>query len=679
MKYCIIVFRLFYYVSDSTLWGGMFMSKNKYTTIEELVSLPTMESTSISEDGKYAAYVKRTTDWNDNAYRNHIWIYEKESKRHYPITTGKNESNSPSWNPKNNCLAYTAEVGEKDDEKSQIFLKSFDELNGIQITNSKSGINKFKWSPDGEGIFYTAQAEDSEELKKRKEIYGDFEYIEKEYKNDSLYYIEIGKLVRKVKKSINTPKSAGKNDKEEVKTEAIQLTNPKDFHLSGFDISPDGKKIVFVCTPTSSIIDEDTDLCVLDVETRDIKKLNVTGLISSTVSFSPDGKKVLYLRVPGDKKYYETNIEKNCILEIYDLDKNQTIVRLTEFDKTIISAKWTNKGIFALWQDRTRMLAGFISEKGEVKLLCNDDVCYIEDAAVTSDGENVIYVKTAENEACEVYLNGQKITDETKAYKNKVLSRKKLVAWETNDGLEIEGVLSLPQDFDDKKKYPLLVVIHGGPTWASFPVHNMNRNYPIEQFVENGFIVLEPNYRGSTGYGSKFLTANYKMLGIGDYEDVISGVDMLIEKGIADKERVGVMGWSQGGYISAFCSTYSNRFKAISVGAGISDWMTYYVNTDITTFTRQYLGSNPWKDPEIYAKTSPMTYIKSACTPTLIQHGDKDRRVPVPNAFELYRGLKDMGVEAELVIFKGMDHSPKKPGLHRAIMKQNLDWFLKHI
>lgn len=158
-------------------------------------------------------------------------------------------------------------------------------------------------------------------------------------------------------------------------------------------------------------------------------------------------------------------------------------------------------------------------------------------------------------------------------------------------------------------------------------IHNIGTLYLIGQFVEKGFVVLEPNYRGS----------------------------------------------------SAFCATFSNRFKAIPVGAGISNWITYYVNTDITTFPRSYLGETPWNDPEIYAKTSPKTYIKTACTPTLIQHGDSDKRVPVPNAYELYRGLQDLEVGSELVIFKGMSHSPYKPGLHKAIMEQNLDWFVKHV
>jgi uncharacterized protein (TIGR01244 family) len=149
---------------------------------------------------------------------------------------------------------------------------------------------------------------------------------------------------------------------------------------------------------------------------------------------------------------------------------------------------------------------------------------------------------------------------------------------------------------------------------------------------------------------------------------------------MADNDRVGTMGWSQGGYISAFLTTHdSARYKAVSVGAGIANWMTYYVNTDIHPFTRQYLKATPWDDPKIYAATSPMTYIKTAKAPPLIQHGELDRRVPIPNAYELYQGLQDQGVPARLIVYKGFGHGLTKPKAHRAAMEHNLEWFGKYI
>ncbi|HEX2091475.1 MAG TPA: prolyl oligopeptidase family serine peptidase, partial [Longimicrobiaceae bacterium] len=194
-----------------------------------------------------------------------------------------------------------------------------------------------------------------------------------------------------------------------------------------------------------------------------------------------------------------------------------------------------------------------------------------------------------------------------------------------------------------------------------------------------GALVLRPNYRGSAGYGARFRALNVRNLGVGDAWDVLSGVDHLVRTGVVDTTRMAAMGWSQGGYISAFLATTSNRFRAISVGAGISDWMTYYVNTDIHPFTRQYLKATPWDDPEIYARTSPITYVKQARTPTLIQHGENDRRVPIANAYELFQGLQDQGVDTRLIVYRGFGHGIDKPREQLAALWHNWQWFAKHL
>jgi dipeptidyl aminopeptidase/acylaminoacyl peptidase len=203
--------------------------------------------------------------------------------------------------------------------------------------------------------------------------------------------------------------------------------------------------------------------------------------------------------------------------------------------------------------------------------------------------------------------------------------------------------------------------------------------YPTDIWSGRGALILRVNYRGSAGYGEKFRQLNIRNLGVGDAWDVLSGVESLIAKGWVDPKKVGCMGWSQGGYISAFLSASSDRFAAISVGAGISNWATYYYNTDITPFTRQYLGNDPSADPEIYSKTSPMAYIKNARTPTLIQHGENDRRVPIANAYELRQGLEDRGVTAEMIVYKGFGHGITKPRAMRAVMRHNLDWFNHYV
>jgi dipeptidyl aminopeptidase/acylaminoacyl peptidase len=266
------------------------------------------------------------------------------------------------------------------------------------------------------------------------------------------------------------------------------------------------------------------------------------------------------------------------------------------------------------------------------------------------------------------------MTEQTKPL---VLGTREVISWKSTDGTTIEGVLIKPVDFDPTKKYPLLCIIHGGPTGVDRPalLTPDARYYPSDIWAARGALVLKVNYRGSAGYGEKFRKLNVRNLGVGDAWDVLSGVDYLIAKGWIDKDRVGCMGWSQGGYISAFLTASSDRFVAISVGAGISNWATYYYNTDITPFTINYLGKNPVDDPEIYQKTSPISYVKNARTPTLIQHGELDRRVPIANAYELRQALEDKGVRVEMIVYKGFGHPITKPKAMRAVMNHNLSWF----
>lgn len=630
------------------------MGGKTYLSIEEIVSLPSLSGTNISEDGKNVAFVKKSAKWKDNTDSNHVWIYEKEKGQSYPLTR-EIDSTSPLWSPDSRHIAYLSPVG--GNQKNQIFVKSIDENSGIQITNEDEGVSKFKWEPTGKGLYYVAQSKETEEIKKRKELYGDFQHIGKDYRNNCLYYIEIDDSV------------------------VSQLTDGNDFHIHEFDISNDGERVVLMATPSHNMEDyPNGDLYILDIQARELQKLNIDKLLEGSVCFSPDGSKICYSASIKEKDYYKTRIQDST-LEIYDLNNGEGIQPLTDFDSTVIPLCWTVKGILIRWQYKTNYLIGVLSENGTVELLSEKVDSFIMDASITRDGNHIAYTKAMTNEIFEIYLNDKKITNENSFFKGRLKSNRDIISWQSRDGLEIEGVLSTPVEFDTNKKYPLLLVIHGGPAWASFPIFSdcFNEKYPIEQFIEKGFIVLEPNYRGSSGYGNEFLKANYRKLGIADYDDVISGVDQLVEKGIADKDRVGVMGWSNGGYISAFCSTFSSRFKAVSVGGGITNWSTHYVNTDIPYFIKMHLGNTPWNDPEIYAKASPMTYIKSACTPTLIQHGEIDARIPVSNAYELYQGLKDMEVDTDLIIFKGMAYSSDHPGITAAIMKQNLMWFSHYI
>jgi dipeptidyl aminopeptidase/acylaminoacyl peptidase len=366
-------------------------------------------------------------------------------------------------------------------------------------------------------------------------------------------------------------------------------------------------------------------------------------------------------------------------------DGGESIQMAADLDENIRVIDWISSGIYlTAWKKTKRHLFLLDPDSGTTKLFATTP-SNIWSVNFSKDGKTVAFSGQNPTTLSEIYktpLTNYKpiaLTNFTKQIKDWHVGTSEVIAWKSKDGATIEGVLHKPHNFDPQKKYPLFVIIHGGPTGIDYPAVNTGYVYPILQWLEKGALILRPNYRGSAGYGERFRSLNVRNLGVGDMWDVMSGVDFLIEQGFVDPEKMGAMGWSQGGYISAFLTTNTDRFKAISVGAGISNWMTYYVNTDIHPFTRQYLKATPWDDPEIYAKTSPMTNIKQARTPTLIQHGEFDRRVPIPNAYELFQGLQDVGVETELIVYKGFGHGISKPKERLAAIWHNWKWFAKYI
>ncbi|MDF5722036.1 MAG: S9 family peptidase [Rhizonema sp. PD37] len=658
------------------------MTGKQYFSIEEAIALPRFSSLCISDDGKKVAWVQRQTDWDSNSYQYHVWIYE--NGRSYPLTRGIYESFSPQWSSDSQSLAYLGKVSSK---KKQIFIKADGEAAGIQVSHAPEDVSELKWSPSERRLFFLAQEPESKAVIKRRELYGNIEYVNRDCRSSCLFYLDIDKGLEKTNSNFTLPKdlresdSTEDNNKTPQKDEvAVQLTVNKNLHIYEFDISPSGDKIVFLAAPSPILEDRDKlGLYILDIGSRNQRQLEIPFVgFKSNIGFSPDGKFVHF-------NYYRSGRWfDNQLLAVINIESSEISCIPINNDEDIESLSWSKKGILIRLPHHTSIYVSLVNLPGKITNLFTENIAlknndFIQNASITKDSEHLAYLKANPHSLYEIYLNNQPITKTSIVLENHLFARKQVISWKNSDGIDIEGILSTPENFNSNQQYPLLVIVHGGPRATSLPLPLNDIVYPIESFIAKGFIVLEPNYRGSAGYGEAFRSLNYRNLGIGDQEDVISGVDYLINQGFVDSEKVGLMGWSQGGYISAYCSTYSDRFKAISVGAGISNWVTYYVGTDIPTFTRYYLGDNPWNDPIIYQITSPMSGIKSACTPTLIQHGDNDKRVPVSNAYELYRGLQDMGVETELVIFKNMEHGSSNPGTSRALMKQNLIWFCHYI
>lgn len=658
--------------------------KNKpYFTIEEMVSLVSFSQVEVHPEGAGVAYVQRKADWDENCFLDQVFTYDARTEQHICVTPDTTGGSSPQWSPDGGCLAYLRSVGDGEKRKSQIFVRSDGEATGVQLTNAAEGVSFYRFSPDGTRIYY-AGVRPQPELETRKKAFGDIEYVDIDDSRRTLYVVQVAEAQQRAEQRFKLPKelrtdeanATGQEDTDsDQDVSAKPLVDRTDLHVLDFDITPDGAQILFIAAPSTNFEDIDKHgLYRLNIAGNEVEELVVTGPIGSSVLVSAAGSHCLFTRQTGDAKMF-----RNLAFCTYELSTGRVETIPMDIDENVYPVAWTERGIAVEWQNRTVPTIEWVQPNGSREALVDAEGVMARGVSVTRNGSGAAWIQATTSAPWDVYLNGSRVTHLNEVYAAKATSTKQVTRWKASDGTEIEGVLSLPANFHDGNRYPLLVVVHGGPTSASLPTPTAGKYYPIDQFVEKGCIVLEPNYRGSSGYGNTFRGLNERNLGIGDYDDVISGVDALIERGYADSEKVGVMGWSQGGYISAFCSTYSHRFKAISVGAGISNWKTYYVSTDIHPFTRHYLGDTPWNDPDVYAKTSPMTYIKNARTPTLIQHGDHDTRVPVPNAFELYQGLRDVGTEVKLVIFKGMQHGSNKPAWNRAIMHQNFAWFTHYI
>jgi len=638
-------------------------------TIDQSLELKGAFGPEISPDGQHVVYELTRTNWEDNSFERDLWMVDTATGEGHQLTASKKSSSNPKWSPDGKWIAFLSDrpgqISGTPEGKKQIYVMAADGGEARQLTKVETGVNIFDWSADSKRMAFTADDPETKAMKDRKEKYGEYEVVHADYSMAHLWTLEIPSG-----ESASLP-------------EPKRLTEGASFTVGEFTWSPDGTRIAFSGQRDPDLISSETaDVYVVTLSGAKVKKIVSTPGPDRNPQWSPDGKQIAFETSAGSKYFFYTNMK----IAVVDADGGTPRVLTEAFDEDPGLIGWAADGIyFAAEQKAYAHLFRLDPETKGVEKLSAPDHLAAFSFSFTRDYKRVAFRAALENEYAEIFASNvapwqaKKLTTLGGQLKNFRLAKREVISWKSTDGAVIEGVLYQPPDFDPRKKYPLLVVIHGGPTGVDQPIVNADRYYPVERFIAKGALILRPNYRGSAGYGEKFRALNVRNLGVGDYADVISGVDSLIAKGFVDKDRVGSMGWSEGGYISAFITASSDRFKAVSVGAGISDWMTYYVNTDITPFTPQYLHATPWDDPEIYKKTSPITYIAKAKTPTLIQHGENDRRVPIPNGYELRQALEDHGVPVKMVVYKGFGHGITKPKQQRAVMEENEKWFAKYI
>jgi dipeptidyl aminopeptidase/acylaminoacyl peptidase len=633
--------------------------ERRVPTVDDLLLVKSIGGAQISPDGRWVAYTVNETDFKQDAFIGQLWLANVATGRTLQLTRGDKASGLPVWSPDSQYLAFTStRVG----DRNQIFVIRPDGGEAQQLTKAETGVGGYLWSQDGRQIAFIASDPQSQASKDRREQLGDFEIVRRDYTHSHIWTFDVAEALK-------------------APVAGTQRTKGSDFHVGAFAWSPDGTKITFSATVNPDLIQGETaDIYLLTLADNTTRKLVSQPGPDTGPRWSPDGTEIVFHSAMGNRVYFATNTRLAVVPAAGGTPRSLT----DGFDEQPGFVAWNKDGLYFSGSQKTAShLFKVDPATARITRVSSPDPLMGGSFSLTADGKRMAFTASSPTALTEVFVTDlapfapkalTSMTDQTKPF---VLGTREVISWPSKDGAVIEGVLIKPANFDPARKYPLLCIIHGGPTGIDRPalLQPDTRYYPSDIWAGRGALILKVNYRGSAGYGEKFRKLNVRNLGVGDAWDVISGVDYLIGKGWVDPKKVASMGWSQGGYISAFLTTSSDRFAAISVGAGISNWATYYYNTDITPFTINYLGDDPADDPEIYAKTSPMTYIKQAKTPTLIQHGELDRRVPIPNAYELRQGLVDRGVPVEMIVYKGYGHGITRPKSMRAVMQHNLEWF----
>ncbi len=641
-----------------TLFSSNIFSQKNWTP-KESMKIKSISQTDISHDGKYAAYVVREAIMEEkkSEYLNQIWVTNLVTKQNYQYTYNLKSSMSPKFSPDGKKIAFLSSRS----GKNQVWIMNTHGGEARKLTNEKKGVRSIKWSPDGKKISFLKNDDDTEEEKKSKENKTDVILVDKNFKYSHIYTYNL--------------------DEDSV----FQITNG-DFSVNNFDYSPDGKKIIFSHQEDTNINTGfiNTDISIIESNGKNIKFLIQRPGLDSNPIFSGDGNKFAFISSGGKQEsiglrdVYIYNLKSDEIKKLSNTpNRDSNIISWTSDDKNLIISESINTTSqilllpangeqFISWSSK-KYKEGVItsivkSKKSDKIILCYEKL----------DSPVELYITNSN------YPSFTKLTD-INDFDFPKLSKTEIITWNSSDGMQIEGILTYPKNYKKGMRYPVILQIHGGPAGVFSQRFNGRPGiYMTEYFSEKGYVTIKPNPRGSTGYGKDFRYANYKDWGYGDYEDVVSGVDKVIEMGIGDPNNQFVMGWSYGGYLTSFIVTKTNRFKAASMGAGLPNLISMVTTTDIQDYLVAHMGSEFWNDYETYEKHSAIYQIKNTTTPTQIIHGANDLRVPFTQGQEFYRALDRLGVDTEMVVYPRTPHGPREPKFLMDVSDRILTWFEKY-
>jgi dipeptidyl aminopeptidase/acylaminoacyl peptidase len=590
-----------------------------------------------------------------------IWVGNVATKQSMQLTFGEKSSTNPKWSPDGKWIAFTSN---RKDNKNQLYRLSMDGGEAEPLTEVKSAVGNFEWSPDGRHIAFTMTDAKTEEEEKNDKGKNDFRWVDENLKMARLYVVP-------VQKDAN-----GKRDPRKLTT--------GNYQVGAFDWAPDSSRIAFSHSKSANANDWPTaDASIVDVASGNVTVLANTAAAEDSPMYSPDGKSIALVVSDNPPRWAQSGT-----IQIFPANGGQAKSLMASYDGQPGIAGWS--------ADSKRIY--FTEAKGTGTQLYVVDVAAnrideIKTTPAVLGGMNLNktgtifgFTRQTSDTPADAYISSVtefapvQITRVNAGGQMPAVGKTEVIRWKSKDGKEIEGLLTYPVNYQAGQRVPLILNIHGGPAGVFVQTFVGSRGvYPLATFSSRGYAILRPNPRGSSGYGVEFRRANTKDWGFGDYQDLMTGVDRVIEMGVADPDRLGVMGWSYGGFMTSWVVTQTNRFKAASAGAPVTNLMSFNGTADIPAFIPDYFGGQFWEVLDVYQKHSPIFNVKSVTTPTMIQHGEADVRVPISQGYEFYNALKVKGVPTRMIVLPRQPHGPNEPKMQLAAMDANLEWFEKYI
>ncbi len=640
---------------------------SEYTwTPETLVHYPSITALDISPDGERIVYAVREPiiREEESKFVSHLYLVSAEGGEPLRLTHGEASHSSPRWSPDGQYIAF---LSDRADDENDLYVMHAEGGEARPLTQSEKGVQAFAWSPDGTRLALSMVTADSEEEKQKERAKNDPILWDEDHDRAQLWVL---------------PLVEGGNELPEP--EAVTKDT---YHVTDFDWTPNGTSLAFVHQPTP--VEDDwpknhLSLVEVDKDEPHIREIAHVGAWNAICKVRGE-----WIACTTGERPISWTINQRIVL--YPLEEGEPLpLAMTEDARPsiidwsddgrylyILENSGTSSAIHALPTDAAGPPSTLIDGHGYLSQVRVSNVDTFAMVAEEMDRPNHICTMHADTgEQDEVVHPIGHAWPDTKVPKSEILHWRSDGGREDVPSLEIEGILTLPLDDPLKKPYPTLVVVHGGPMSLFSETYLATSSYyPLLTFAERGYAILRVNPRGSGGYGADFRAANKRDWGGGDYADIVQGLDLLIARGISDPERLGIMGWSYGGYMTSWAITQTSRFNAASVGAGVTNLMSFNGTTDIPGFVPDYFDAEFWEDLAVYREHSPMFQIEGVTTPTLIQHGEEDERVPLGQGKELYNALNRQDVEVEMVIYPRQEHGPTEPRLIMDIMQRNLDWF----